>query len=73
VLVAGAVATIGIFVASGTVQPGMRAIVYVDTPGADNREVELDHVLKETQVNGPATYRVQRVSAPTAFGVYSET
>lgn len=73
VLAAGAVATIGLFVSSGTLQPGTRALVYVDTPGADNIEAELDHIRKETQVVGPATYRVQRLSAPAAFGVFSET
>lgn len=73
VVAAGAVATVGIFVSSGAVVPGMRAVVFVDTPGADNRLTDLDHVTKQTQVNGPATYRVKRVAAASAFGVWSET
>jgi len=70
---AGAVATIGIFAASGSVTQGMKAVVYVDTPGTDNRLIDLDSVTRQVQVNGPATYRVVRVNAPSAFGVWSET
>lgn len=73
VVAAGAVATIGIFAATGSVVPGMRAVVFVDTPGADNRLIDLDHITKETQVAGPATYRATRVNASSAFGIWSET
>jgi hypothetical protein len=71
-LAQGASATVGIFVASGSVVPGMKAIVWIDTPGADNKEVELDHTKKQTVVNGPCTARVERVNPEAGFGVYQE-
>lgn len=66
---AGAVVTVGLFAAGG-VKPGMRAVVYVDTPGADNREAELDHAKKQTQINGPCSYIVERVEGEC--GVYQD-
>jgi len=66
----GSTVTVGMFVSSGVVVPGMRAVVYVDTPGADNKEVELDHRNKQTVLAGPGTYRVMRVEGE--FGIYTE-
>ena len=66
----GSTVTVGMFVSSGVVGPGMRAIVYIDTPGADNKEVELDHRNKQTVLAGPGTFRVTRVEG--TFGVYTE-
>ena len=49
VVAAGAVVTVGLFVAAGlSVQPGSRAILWIDTPGGDNKETELDHIKKQT-------------------------
>jgi len=73
VVAAGAVDTVALFVATGSLTPGCRAIVWIDTPGADNRVIDLDHLTKQTQINGPATYRVERVNAPVDFGVSLET
>lgn len=72
VVAAGASVTVGMFVSSGVVTPGMRAIVWIDTPGADNKETELTSIKKETQVNGPCTARVERVDAPADFGIFLE-
>lgn len=66
----GSSVTVGLFVASGAVQPGSRAVIYIDTPGADNKEAELDHVKKQTVITGPGTFRVTRVEG--TFGVYTE-
>lgn len=66
----GSSVTVGIFAASGTVQPGSRAVIWIDTPGADNKETELDHIKKQTVISGPGTFRVTRVEG--AFGVYTE-
>ena len=66
----GASVTVGLFVSSGTVRPGSRAVVYIDTPGADNKETELDHIKKQTVISGPGTFRVIRVEG--TFGVYTE-
>ena len=57
-------------VSSGTVQPGMRAVVWVDTPGTDNRVIDLDHTNKQTVIAGPGTFRVVR--AEGSFGVFTE-
>lgn len=65
----GAIATVGLF-ATGGIKPGMRAVVYIDTPGADNVETELDHTKKQTQVQGPCSYIVERVEGE--FGVYQD-
>jgi hypothetical protein len=70
---AGSTVTVGLFVASGTVQPGCRAVVWIDTPGSDNRETELDSIKKETQLVGPCTARVERVASPVDFGVFLES
>ena len=66
----GSSVTVGLFVSSGTVQPGSRAVIYIDTPGTDNKETELDHVKKQTVISGPGTFRVIRVEG--TFGVYTE-
>lgn len=66
----GSSVTVGMFVASGTVQPNMRAVVWIDTPGADNKEVELTHRNKQTVISGPGTFRVVREEG--SFGVYTE-
>ena len=66
----GSSVTVGLFVSSGTVQPGSRAVVFIDTPGTDNKEVELDHRIKQTVISGPGTFRVIREEG--SFGVYTE-
>jgi len=66
----GSTVTVGLFVSSGTVQPGSRAVVFIDTPGTDNKETELDHIKKQVVLAGPGTFRVVREEG--SFGVYTE-
>lgn len=66
----GSTVTVGLFVSSGTVQPGSRAVVFIDTPGTDNKETELDHIKKQVVLAGPGTFRVTRMEG--TFGVYTE-
>ena len=73
VVAAGVTVTLGLYVATGSVVPGMRATIYAATPGADLRLTDLDHVNKQAQLVGPNTYRVVRRAAGSSFGVYSGT
>ena len=62
--------TVGIFSDKTGVKPGMRAIVWIATPGLDNIEVELDHIKKQHVLSGNCTARVERVEG--TFGVFTE-
>ena len=73
VVAAGAVVTVGLFVSTGVIDGTMRAKLYMDTPGVDNVEAELDNVHKTYVISGPCTARVVRKQCPTAFGVYTES
>ena len=66
---AAAPVTVGIFSATG-IKPGMRAIVWIDTPGLDNKEIELDHIKKHHVIQANATARIERVEG--TFGVFTE-
>lgn len=67
---AAAPITIGIFNTTTGIKPGMRAVVWIDTPGIDNKEIELDHIKKQHVVSGNCTARVERVEG--TFGVFTE-
>lgn len=69
----GASISVGLYVTSGTVRPGMSAVIQFITPGAVNRGPELDHATKQVQINGPCTFNVRRHAPATAFGVFAET
>lgn len=67
---AAAPVTVGIFNSTTGIKPGMRAIVWIDTPGLDNYEIELDHIKKQHCVTANCTARVERVEG--TLGVYTE-
>ena len=72
---AGAVVSLGIFVASGDVPREALAEVLMDTPGADVVVAELTREHPVTAVSGPGTFRVARRTVGregTAVGVFSE-
>ena len=72
---AGAVVSLGIFVASGELPRGAWFDVLMDTPGADLDVSTLTYENPVTTVSGPGTFRVARRTVGregTAVGVFSE-
>ena len=70
-IAAGSAVTVGLFVSSGVLPAEANAVVYIDTPGLDSRVVDLDRIEKQTVIDGPGTFRVERVSG--SFGIYTES
>jgi hypothetical protein len=68
VLPPGAVATIGIFTASGPVPSGVEIDVRIGTPGNDNFAAKLTQANQVTVITGPGTFRAYRRDI-SAFGV----
>lgn len=76
VVAAGAVVTIGLYVASGDIPQMASLDVLQKTPGGDVPIWRLDRAGPSQVISGPGTYYVKRVpSAAWAqdVGVYSET
>lgn len=73
VVAAGALVTVGIFAAATVLEKGQRAIVYLDTPGADVQVAELNMDKPSTVISGPGTFRVRRPALTgTGIGVFTE-
>lgn len=68
---AGSSVTVGLFVSSGVLPAEANAVIYIDTPGLDSRDADLDRLNKQVVVDGPCTFRVERVSG--SFGIYTES
>lgn len=62
--------TFGIYVDSGSLKPGQRAVLYVDTPGADTVETELDYSKPHQSIIGPTKIVMERVEASAPFACY---
>lgn len=72
---AGAVASVGIFVASGDIPREARFQVVMDTPGADLAIATLTRDDPVTVVSGPGTFYVARRTVGregTSVGAFSE-
>lgn len=76
VVASGATATIGLFVASGSVPAGVYLTVKQDTPGGDNTLAGLGREQMSVVIAAPGTYRVTRPNIAdkgVAVGVFSES
>lgn len=70
VVAAGGTATIGIFATAG-VPKNAKAVLYVDSPGADNIVEVFDVSNRQRVIAGPGTFRVERLDG--TLGVFTET
>lgn len=70
---AGAVVTVGLFVAAGQVEDAMEASLMIDTPGTDVLYAKLSGANPVTVLSGPCTARVFRPASARSFGVFTET
>lgn len=76
VVAAGGSATIGLFVASGSVPAGAYLTIKQDTPGGDNTLGSLSREQMALVISGAGTYRVVRPNIADKgvnVGVFSET
>lgn len=69
---AGASVTVGLYVDSGQFPVDAKAVLYINSPGADVREANMDNDNRTTVIGGPCTASVSREQCGTAFGVYTE-
>ena len=72
VIIAGVPKVVGLFVATGALDPGVECVVALKTPGADTVIGKLSKTVPAIQLSGPGTYRVIRKAVTVAVGVYLE-
>ena len=72
-ITAGIPKVIGLFVASGALDPNVECVVALKTPGSDTVIGRLTYARPALQLSGPGTYRVIRPAVAVAVGVYLET
>lgn len=70
VVAAGSSVTVGLFATAG-VPKNAKAVLRVDSPGADNIVEVLDTSNQQKVIAGPGTFRVERLEG--TFGVFTET
>jgi hypothetical protein len=68
----GASANVGIFVASGSIPSDALFRVLMDSPGGDVPLISLDQGRPTTSIAGPGLFRVERLIANVATGVWLE-
>lgn len=73
VVAAGASVTVGLFVDTGPFPVDAKAVLYIDSPGLDVREEDMDNANRVTVIGGPCTARLTREACGTAFGAFTET
>lgn len=72
VIVAGTPKVIGLFVATGALDPAVSLQVCLKTPGSDTVIGNLTYARPALQLSGSGTYRVIRKAVTVAVGVYLE-